>query len=341
MKTIDAEIFAVGKWNGYPFSEQDLDGIVAAFDSLQAIHKVPLKFGHNDKQPMTDGQPALGWVDKVWREGKKLMATFSDVPEIVANAISKKLYRHVSSELSLGVSHQNKNYDYVLSGVALLGADIPAVNTLTDLQHYMGGGAKFSASHTMSFAVIQGAIKHKEEKTMDIEKQLADLTAKFSALSEQQTALATKNTTLEAENKTLKEQIETAKKAEHSAKVTSHRSMLTGMLETAVKAGQIIPGQREQALKFMRIGDDASVLDIKKEDVEEFIKVNGKKADIKFSRQTAVDTTEGEGDEAKSADVEIVRLARKLQAQHKDMTFSAAQQQVMEENPELAKAWLN
>src|SRR5690606_25974082 len=95
----DREIFAVGKWNGLEFTEADLDDIVANFDRLKDIHKVPLKFGHNDEQPITDGQPAIGWVSRVYRKGKKLLADFSDVPSVVVEAIKKKLYRTVSVEL--------------------------------------------------------------------------------------------------------------------------------------------------------------------------------------------------------------------------------------------------
>ena len=96
---LTAEIFAVGRWNGFEFSLVDLQRIAETFKALGDKHRVPLKFGHNNEQPMTDGQPALGWVTDVWVAGEKLMAKFSDIPEIVFNAMQKKLYNNVSVEL--------------------------------------------------------------------------------------------------------------------------------------------------------------------------------------------------------------------------------------------------
>ena len=158
---LTAEIFAVGKWNGMPFTKDDLASIAKNFDSFRDLLKVPLKFGHNDEQPMTDGQPALGWVDRVWIDGDKLMAEFADMPSKVMDAIRKKLYRKVSVELDIGVNHKGREYDYVLSGVALLGADIPAVSVLADLDHYMMRRA-FSSGHRATFAAIAGSFNHSE-----------------------------------------------------------------------------------------------------------------------------------------------------------------------------------
>ena len=35
--------------------------------------RIPLKLGHENDAKMKDGAPALGWVDRVWREGSKLL----------------------------------------------------------------------------------------------------------------------------------------------------------------------------------------------------------------------------------------------------------------------------
>jgi len=129
-----AEIFATGTHNGLSFGEDDLDAIVQAFDALGLAGRIPLKFGHNVEQPMTDGQPSLGWVERIWREGKKLLADFRDVPAVVYEAIRNGRYKHVSVELLRDVRSDSRIVPLVLDAVALLGADIPAVGSLRDLQ---------------------------------------------------------------------------------------------------------------------------------------------------------------------------------------------------------------
>lgn len=138
MNVATFEVFAPGTWNGLTFTRADLDDIARNFVALNPYHKVPLKLGHNTKQPLTDGQPALGWVSNVYvGTGDKLFAVAMDVPTVVMNAIKSKLYRKVSIELDIDVQHKGKFYRYVLSGVALLGAEIPAVNVLADLDKYL------------------------------------------------------------------------------------------------------------------------------------------------------------------------------------------------------------
>jgi len=129
-----AEIFASGTHNGCTFTDEDLDGIVRAFEALGLAGRIPLKLGHNAEQPMTDGQPSLGWVERIWREGKKLLADFRDVPAIVYEAIRNGRYKHVSVELLRDVQAATGMLPLVLDAVALLGADIPAVSSLRDLQ---------------------------------------------------------------------------------------------------------------------------------------------------------------------------------------------------------------
>ena len=95
------EIFAVGVWNDMEFSGADLDDIVSNFNKLGDTHKVPLKFGHDANH--SDGQPAIGWVSRLFKEGNKLFADFSDMPRTVFEAIKNKLYRTVSIEIRYNV----------------------------------------------------------------------------------------------------------------------------------------------------------------------------------------------------------------------------------------------
>ena len=134
---VEAEIFAVGTWNGGKISLADLEELRVNFELLKP-HLVPaLKLGHSEKQKLIaqpDGDPALGWIESLRIEGNKLIALFKGVPEIVKNLIDAKRYRKVSSEIYFGFKWQSKNLGKVLKAVALLGADMPAVTTLDDMK---------------------------------------------------------------------------------------------------------------------------------------------------------------------------------------------------------------
>jgi len=348
--SIDAEIFAPGTWNKtWKFTTQDLHDIVANFEALAENHKVPLKFGHNDSQPMTDGYPALGWVTKVWvNESDKLMARFDNVPGIVKKAFDAKMYRHVSVELDVDVEHRGKKYKYVLSAVALLGADIPAVNTLADLATYLDGGERLAASRREVFSTVQGNLTNEDNNMTPEEIEKAVTKATEAALAPVKADLAkfsTENATLKAENEQLK--ADKAKTDDEAAKgkIKMHREDLTGRLEAAVKDKRLTPAQRESTVKFMRLNDDKAVMDVTAESIDEFIKINGGKA--KMSTEQGKGGGSGndtdEGDLAKQLEdpgAAITALAKGLQAKDSKMSFTVARDRVMEGNPELAKAYI-
>ena len=145
------EIFHTGVFKGsagqeVQFSVDDLDSIVANFHRLRDLCKVPLKLGHAERQVLDqeDGQPALGWVQSLKRVGNRLLATVTGVPKVLMDAIHAGRYRRVSSEFHLNFANSlyEKNHKTgvqgkVLEAVALLGADLPQVAGLADLNTYL------------------------------------------------------------------------------------------------------------------------------------------------------------------------------------------------------------
>ena len=179
-KTLTMEIMAPGTWNGFNFGRGRLEQIADNFKSLFDVHKVPLKIGHADEQVETksNDQHALGWASDVWvTSAGKMVAKFTDVPKVVYDAIKKKLYRKVSVELDFDTIYKGKNLGDVLSGVALLGADIPAVNTIDDLQAFFSSSG-FTESKRVSFCTIE--TDYEKEDTI-MSKEIEDL--KDEALS--------------------------------------------------------------------------------------------------------------------------------------------------------------
>lgn len=115
----NVEIFATGEHNGDPYTEEDLDAMVEAFDDVGFAP--PLKQGHGE------GQRAYGWVQNLRRAGKKLLADLVDIPEAVYREIKEKGWGPVSAEIYWDFERGGKVWPRVLKAVALLGGDIPAV----------------------------------------------------------------------------------------------------------------------------------------------------------------------------------------------------------------------
>lgn len=159
------EIFAEGEWNGDKYSTKDLDTMVENFNK-QVIRSVPLKVGHDMKQKVA-GQPAVGLLQRVYRVGKKLVADIANIPKTVAELINKKAFHSVSAEIAWNADFDGTIYDRLLTGVALLGAEIPAVNKLAEIPTIY----KAEFSKIATFELKGGEIEMAEEK---VEEQKAE-----------------------------------------------------------------------------------------------------------------------------------------------------------------------
>lgn len=331
------EIFAVGKWNGLEFTLADLNGIVSAFNKLGDNHKVPLKFGHNKQQSMTDGQPSIGWVKSLTVEGGKIIADVTDIPDVVMAAIDKKLYRNVSVELDIDVKYKDQHFPIVLSGIALLGADLPAVNTLKDLTHYIGQDAAFSVGRQAVFTAIAGNKKEINMDLSEITSQLAALTAKVETLSSEKATLAAANKDLADKVTQFTASAATAEATAKKAKTDAKRADITAIFEEGIKAELITPAQRGQFTKLLRVDDDAALEAINLDEVKALI-AGGKK--YSFGRdqgKQSVDEPKEEG----SPDEIVFQRSQDLVDKKEAPDLFAAQIIVFRRDPELAKAYVH
>jgi hypothetical protein len=342
---IGREIFAVGKWNGMEFTEKDLDEIVENFDRLNEIHKIPLKFGHNKEQPITDGQPALGWVSRVFRKGQKLYADFTDLPNAVFNAIKKKLYRTVSVELLFDVDHDGKRYGQILDAVALLGADHPAVNTLADLDALLASRAEFTGGRRISFETIAGKRtkdpepSNSEDSLMD-EKAMKEFVA--DAIDKATSPLRTELERITQERDELKAKTEKheKEKAEFEArqrkeKVVATRKHVTALLDRAVRDKTMTPAMREIYADQIGVEDDDRVLDIDIDKVRKMCAIE------KFSRND--DDNARKRDDRMSGDPasDLTTLTFAYMSEHNEANFARALTNVARQNPDLHKEYLD
>lgn len=337
----DREIFAVGKWNGLEFDESDLDDIVANFEKLKDVHKPFLKFGHNDEQKITDGQPAIGWVSRVYRNGKKLFADFSDVPNVVYEAIKNKLYRTVSVELLFGVDHKDRRYNHVLDAVALLGADHPAVNTLDDLANLLAARTSFSGGRRVVFETVAGKKTSidptKEEDDMPIsEEAFNKLQASVDKLVEKTEAQDKELSTLRRENAELKSEKEDFAKKERESKIKMARDAVNALLDGAVKDKKMTPAVRETYAKQIGVDDDERVQEI---DLDQVKLMCGATKGTDASQQGRTGGDDVSTDE--SAEDQLYQKTRENMATTGEKDFSVAFSRVCAANPKLHKEYLD
>ena len=333
-EVFEVELFATGTWNGMEFNESDLRQIVNAGAALSNFLDVPLKFGHNDEQTMTDGKPAIGWVDSIKMVGDKIVGVFRDVPKIVREAISKKLYNKVSIELDFDVEHGGTNYPMVLTGVALLGADLPAVNTIEDLSKYMS----LSGSRRLVFSTF------KEEEGMNDDEKARLKAAEDEAkrLREQSQKDAEERAKFErekAEFEARKKEADEKARKEHFAR---KKEELTTKLDAFVKAEVITPAYRDALLKGWEEKDTCvERVEFSIQAIEEGMPEDKR---VKMHKKEegkgkSPESKEEEENEDKLPSQVLLSRVQKLQVEEPKLTFSAATRRVLSADKKLAREY--
>jgi hypothetical protein len=335
----------VGTWDAMTgrvsFSDGDLDEIQRSFDLLGLAGRVPLKFGHNDDQPLTDGQPALGWVGRLYREGKKLLGDFTDLPQVVYDLIKAGRYKFLSVELLGNVKAGSRVIPWVLDAVALLGADQPAIGTLKDLQSLTmarGSGLQSSVRVALTRATPNGG--HKPNMADEPNKDVAALLKRLDDQDKQIEALKMSAARAESAETKLTE-LQTATRNE---KITAHRAKVLEMFESAIKDKKVLPAARERFKRVYKVETDA-VLEIPLTDVETFIRENPNPDAPRNLQSVASGGVEAPVDAL--ADTQALCAARKVlrenAAEFSNMPrweqLQRAGIQAFRANPELGKAY--
>jgi hypothetical protein len=348
MKTIKQEIFSVGTWHGIDFTVNDLKTMAASFHSLKEQVKVPLKLGHNDKQPFAEnGLPAFGWVSDMQvdttSKPEKLVAVFDNIPDVLYNAMEQRLYRSVSIELDFGVKYKDAFYDLVVSAVAILGADAPAVHNLNDLAHYISPeykqddkkrkGAAYSKGKQVVFNFNSGNPEEKKSMMTEEEKKAYDKAIADAA------RLAAEN----AQHLQFKQQTEAEKAAAKKQAIVDKRTKVKALFEKAVTDKLITPAKRESFYKTLRVEDDGAVEALALDEVETLLK---EEKDSKLfsagAHNNGVTTVELK--EHETVDGKLSSLVKETLAEkgweNSPANFSKAQTLVFAKHPELAKAYM-
>ena len=114
---------------------KDFDNAQEAYEALKEKHHAAVKLGHDEHQRLLqkDGYPNAGFVENIRRDGDRLLADLVDVPEAVAELIKSGRYRSRSIEAIRNFDVDGKKWPFVITGLALLGADLPAIDSLEDV----------------------------------------------------------------------------------------------------------------------------------------------------------------------------------------------------------------
>lgn len=266
------EIFASGEWNEDKYSENDLDQIVTAFEETKAISKPYLKLGHGAKQSLLahDELPAAGYVERIYRRGKKILADFVDIPSKIFDLIEKRAYTGVSSEIFVNFKSNGKVYPYALKAVALLGAATKAVHSLNDIL------ARYSENHQESveaemikayeFEVSENSeinTTSKEDTDMatleEVMRQNANLEAKMKSL-ESENAELEKDFSIREENikklelqvKEYKDKFEASEAKILAIEKETREKEIESEVKEYSKSGKIVPAQEPFLIELLK-----------------------------------------------------------------------------------------
>jgi len=113
----------------------DLESAIRCF-TVNRLPKVVLKLAHEEGTRIfgqSDGHPALGWVERVYRNGTKLLADFRKVPNVVARVL-----REGSPRLHVEVAHnyrddEGRKWQAALRAVSISGVPFPTISTLGEM----------------------------------------------------------------------------------------------------------------------------------------------------------------------------------------------------------------
>lgn len=351
----DAEVFSVGVWNGDKYTIEDLRDMARNFDLLNTSVKPPVKLGHNTDQMkdiMKDGQPALGWVKSLKVVGEKLVATLTEVPIILKDLIKAGRYKRVSSEIYWGYKHDGKTFNRVLSAVAFLGADIPAVSNLADLVAYLSQSTdplsgSFGEVKGYSFDVTGGAITNqsKKENMMDdttkamlkeYQDKISDLTAKLETATGNMSGTAEALEKMKKDYTDLQDKFEAQRKERIATEKTSKLEKLKAFCESMVKGGKMTPAARDILVGenvSLHYDEEKAIYSFTMEQFEKFMEKQVRLLEFDEKGQEKKADRKGEYTDAGK---ELDKRAREYQKENKAASYSEAVAAVLREDSELA-----
>lgn len=261
------DIFSAGVWNGDKYTVEDLDEMVKNFNENPEI-RVPLKidlFRKDVTKPENDrhgGLPAVGWITELKRVGEKIYANIEDIPRKIKELIDKKAYRQVSSEIWWNLKYNNKVLRRAITGVAMLGAELPGVLNLDEFAEFYKGEFEGELHSYITEIRPSGQKNNKQEDEMskELEKKIADLEAENAGLKENSKQYQSNLDAIKAEKDALAAEKEAAEKREFEAKETQRKERVSLFINKALQDNYLLPKHKEMALAIAEQLSDSKMV---------------------------------------------------------------------------------
>jgi hypothetical protein len=222
------EIFRAGSFRDmagqdHAFTAQDLDDIASSYSGADPA---PLVVGH----PKTD-DPAYGWVDRIERDGDRLLAHSKAVDPAFAEWVAKGLFRKVSVKLHTKGSSSNPTPGKLyLKHVGFLGATAPAIPGLKPVAAFAD-----DTDEAVVFEFATPKTTSTKETSMtdnpDLAKREAEIAAREAEIAKREAAFAE----TQAENR---------------------KAARTAWVDARIADGRVKPAAKTDTLAFMASIDE-------------------------------------------------------------------------------------
>lgn len=339
------EIFSTGKHFGsetVEITENDLTEMVNSFNALSSTEgfRPVLKLGHDEAQEFfgnRKGLPNLGFVDKIWKVGKKILANFSNVPDALVDLIAKHRYNAVSIEMFPKTEVGGKVFSNVLTAVALLGAELPAVKGLKELAATLFTETPEGPAFSGEFVKLTSEEDKMTTFTQEQVDQLIDA-AVVKAVDGAKASFEAKVTELNSKVADAEKAKKTANEALRSYEDAALKTDAETMVDDAIKKGKIAPAQKDEALAFaltlngtVKFGNtEKSASSVFKSFIEALpVKVD-------FSEKGVGNTNDEDGSDAGA---EVHDMTKKMVNDKDGMDYQSARIIVLAENPALKERY--
>jgi hypothetical protein len=356
------EVFAAGTWNGDTYDLDDLDKMVEAYKATSAAYQPKLKLTHDHPK----GWPAVGYMENLRRVGDKLVADFRGIPGKLFESIKAGGYRSKSAEVLWNVVVNGKKFPYLMKAVALLGVEMPAVQSIGDLMSSLyssdGGEARAYTSEAPQGDARTYDMKKQEDQHMDakieqLTQDLATANAKLAQANElveargkEVKSYADKTAALETQVKDLTARAEKSEGQVREYQEKEVTAKVTGTIDKLITEKKLAPAMKEKAYTLLRAVVDSGTekkyklgKDGKEQTLEdlavELLGSSGVPLNT-YARTGAGERQEGVQDGEGDINTDLAEKAKKYQETHKGVSYGDALKAVAREegvDPSLRK----
>jgi hypothetical protein len=240
----------------------------------------------------------MGWVERLYIRGEKLLADFSYIPKEIFKLIKAKAYRKVSCEIYWNLDVNGNKYPRVLGAIALLGAETPGVLNLRDILSNYTMLSENNVMRVFNDEQNKDSVKsydvnfepQTEDKTMsqEIETVQAELEEQKKSYAQAQEQLEAKAKEIEAANVELAKFREEALKAQAEAQTAKISKFVTELESKKLST----PAMKDLLTELLSDKKEYSVKEkamSKEEVLEEILTLSKESAKVNFDESSRAD----------------------------------------------------